>query len=410
MKPKTFVMLFVLLCILASITFFILNREKPSSKISQMGEMLFGDLPLNDISIVQISSYEKDSLQTFKLKRSGSEWVVEDLFDFPANFKSISELVSKLKESKIGRQFEGSPEALSRLALHDPDQTDISHDEKAIRIQLLGKDQNSLADVLVGKQRESSGGEGAQYLKSTGENTVYLVDQTFWFVGKQPQDWIKTELLDIPSNDIETITCIDPTDQSVIYTVKRPEKGASPQFHPPVDNKPIKSRTVELLFDALSSLRVQDVAGTLPEVSGEITGFGILPYLDFQLFDGRLYRVYPGKEAEAKQGGYYLKIEVFHVKPENDVKESADENSEETAAKSMAQMDNEARKNNDSKNISQVEINPEERAIEAYNLNRKLSQWLYIISDWEHQSLVTDPEAFFEDKDGNGNDQNPKTY
>jgi hypothetical protein len=33
MKPKTFVMLFVLLCILASITFFVLNREKPSSKI-----------------------------------------------------------------------------------------------------------------------------------------------------------------------------------------------------------------------------------------------------------------------------------------------------------------------------------------------------------------------------------------
>ena len=355
-------MLFILLCVLASITFFVLDREKPSSKASRMGEMLFDDFPLNDIIAVQISSYEKDNLQTFKLKKSESEWVVEDLFEFPADFKSITELVDKLKESKIGRHFEGSPDTLSRLALHDPSQPDTPEDEKAIRIQLLGKDQKSLADVLVGKQRESSTGDDAHYLKPAKENIVYLVDQTFRFVGKQPQDWIKTNLLDIPPDDIETVTCIDSGNQSAIYTVKRPERGAQPELQTPVDDKPIKSRTVELLFDALSSLSIQDVAGPLGEISEETTGFKTLPYLEFQLFDGTLYRVYPGKKAQAEQDGYYLKIEVSHVKPEN---------------------------------------SPEEPAIAVYNLNRKLSQWVYIISDWEHQSMVTDPEAFFEKADSN---------
>jgi len=238
-------------------------------------------------------------------------------------------------------------------------------------------------------------------LRPAKENIVYLVDQTFRFVGKQPQDWIKTNLLDISPDDVETVTCIDSGNQSAIYTVKRPERGAQPELQTPVDDKPIKSRTVELLFDALSSLSIQDVAGPLGEVSEETTGFKTLPYLDFQLFDGTLYRVYPGKKSQAEQAGYYLKIEVSHVKPENGPEESTVENSEETVVAGKDPTDNKAGQNKDSEKISQVEINPEEPAIAAYNLNRKLSQWVYIISDWEHQSMVTDPEAFFEKADSN---------
>jgi hypothetical protein len=410
MKPKSFVLIFILLCVLVYITFFVFHRENPSSEASRMGEMLFAHIPLDDITAVRISHHETDGLKTVNLKKSGSEWVVEDLFGFPADFRSISELVGKLKESKIGRHFEVSPDALSRLTLYEPGQADISHDETAIRIQLLDKDQKALADVLVGKPRESSTGAGAHYLKPTGENTVYLVDQTFRSVGKQPREWIQADLLDIPSTDIETVTCIDSELQSAIYSVKRPERGASPEFHPPVDNKSIKSRTVELLFDTLSSLRVQDIAGPIEKVSEEITGFGTLPYFDFQLFDGTLYRIYPGKKASDEHGGYYLKIEVSRVKSENGHEKSAAESPEETPVESNYPIDNEAAPDNGSGEISHVAINPEEPAIEAYNLNRKLSPWVYIISDWEHQSMVTDPEAFFEDKDGNGNDQNSTTY
>jgi hypothetical protein len=399
MKPKTLLILFILLCTIASITFFVINREKPSLKTSRMGEMLFKDLPLNDINTVQIQTYEKDNLQTFRLNKSESEWVVEDLFKYPADFKSLTELVQKLKDAKIGRHFEGSADTLSRLALHHPSQLDIPEDEKAIRIQLLDKDQKSLADLLVGKQRESSTGNEAHYLRPTEENIVYLVDQTFRLIGKQPRDWIKTDLLNIPSKDIEKITCFDPTNQSVIYTVMRPERGASPEFQSPVDNKSIKSQTVDLLFESLSSLRVQDVAGHLQDISEETMGFGILPYLDFQLFDGMLYRIYPGKKANEKQNSYYLKLEVLYVKPENNLKESILENSGETATETVDQNEIENSREHDFLKNFPVEINPEESAIEAYGLDRKLSTWVYIISEWEHESMITDPDKFFDDSD-----------
>jgi hypothetical protein len=398
MKSKTFLILLILLVTLASITFFVLNREKPSLKASQMGEMLFKDLPLNDINTIRISTFEKSNLQTFRLKESESEWIVEDLFEFPADFKSITELVLKLKESKIGRHFEGSAATLSRLALHDPSRVDVSEDEKAIRIQLLDNHQNPLADLLVGKQRESSTGNEAHYLKPTEENTVYLVDQTFRLIGKKPQDWIKNDLLNIPSKDIEKVTCFDPVTQSVIFTVIRPERGAFPEFQPH-NNKSIKSRTIDLLFESLSSLRVQDVAGHLQDITEETMGFGTLPYLDFQLFDGMLYRIYPGKKADQDQDGYYLKLEVSYVKPENNHKDSIQENSLEPGTETVNQNEAEGGQHHNSLQVLPVEINPEESARNAYDLDRKLSGWVYIISGWEYESMVTDPENFFDNSE-----------
>jgi hypothetical protein len=402
MKPKMLVMLFILLCVLASITFFVLNQEKPSLKASQMGEMLFENIPLNEIIAVQISSSEKDKFQTVNLNKSGSEWVVEDLYDFPADFKTITRLVDKLKQSKIGRHFEGSPDVLSRLALHDPNQPDISSEEKAIRIQLFDKDKKSLADVLVGKQRESSTGAEAHYLKPALVNTVYLVDQTFGFISTKPQDWINTDLLNIPSKDIETVTCIDSVNQSVIYMVKRPERDAPPELKLPLDDKTIKNQTIDALFDSLSSLHVRDVAGYLGEISDD-TGFGTSPYLKFQLYDGTIYHVYPGKKANNDQEGYYLKLEVAYVKPNNNNVKSADEGSEENVAETMDQV-NETIGEGDPMETSPVEIIPEEMAIKVSNLNQSLSTWVYIISDWEHQSMVTDPEEFFEEMDSDLSD------
>lgn len=396
MKPKSFIIIVILLCVVGSAAFLILNREKPSEKASRMGKMLFEDFPLNDIHALKISSFEKGHLYITNLKKTESEWIVQDLFEFPANFKTISDLVDKFKESKIGRQFEGTPDVISRLALHDPSQADVSEGEKAIRIQIFGPDQKSLVDMLVGKQKESAAGAGAHFLKPTGENTVYLVDQTFRNLGKQPRNWIKTDLFNIPSEDIETVTCINSNYQNVIYMIKRPEKGASPEFQTPVKAKPVKARTVDLLFDVLSSLSIQDVAGFSGEVSEKTAGFKSQPFLEFQLFDGTLYRLYPGKKVDDEQGGYYLKVEIFPAKPEKQQKASTVENPEETGSETRVEKDKGPSPEKESEEISGDDNDPEESAVKVRERNQKLSQWIYVISDWEHQSLVTDPEEFYE--------------
>jgi hypothetical protein len=130
---------------------------------------------------------------------------VEDLFDFPANFKSISELVSKLKNQRSGGTLKVPRKLFPGWRFMTRTKPDISHDEKAIRIQLLGKDQNLLADVLVGKQRESSGGAGAQYLKPPGKilSIWWIKPFGLWAnslrIGSKPICWTYRQMILKPS-------------------------------------------------------------------------------------------------------------------------------------------------------------------------------------------------------------------
>lgn len=337
MKPKTFTILFILLLLLASVTYFVFQIQPSSSRVSSLGEMPFRDLPLDRINEVHITRCEKGVTETIKLIKNDAAWVVGNRFDYPADFGAMLELVEKLRNAKVGRQFDASPDILSRLALHDPFEPDIFDNEKGVRIRILCEEENTLADVLLGKQRESSAINGGHYLKPTNRNTIYLVDQTFRLFGAHPREWIKSELLNMAPKNIETVTCLNPVDQTIIYEIKRPEKGAPPELQNVNDTEFIKNHMVESVFDTMSSFQIRDVAGKSSAIPEEITGFNLLPVFEFQLFDGTVYRFYTGKKAGDEYDGFYFKTDAPDQSP-----------------------------------------------------------WVYIISEWVHQSLITDPEMFFE--------------
>ncbi len=425
MKSKTFLILVIVLCALGVATYFALNREKPAKQTSMMGEKLFEELPLKDIAAVRIASAEKGETRTVGLKNEGSGWTVADRFGYPAEFKSISELVEKFAESKIGRTFEATPDSLARMSLEPPDKQDAAEDAKGVRIQLLAADEKPLADVVVGKERESSSGMGGQYLKPAAENTVYLVDQSFRFIDKKPEEWLKTELLDIKADDVESVVCKTAGEQPVVYEAARPEKGKAPELKNPLEGRTIKSRSVTSLFEVLSSLKIKDVAGVSGEAPDEKTGFGTLPFLEYRLHDGTLYRLFPGNKAEGVDEGYYLKVEADYQNP----KPAKAEGTAEAAAASGTTgaegegaappkveiaMDGEAKdadapeqaktepdgneeKAETEKAETEEAIDPQELAYAAKTLNEKLSKWVYIVSDWEHKSMTTDPEGFYEE-------------
>lgn len=337
MKPKTFAILFILLLVLASVSYFIFQSPPSTSRVSSMGGMPFKDLPLDRINEVHITRCEQGVTETIQLVKKDAVWVVGNRFDYPADFGAVLELVEKLRTAKVGRQFEASPDILSRLALHDPSETDIFENEKGVRIRILCEEQNPLADVLLGKQRESPSINGGHYLKPASRNTIYLVDQTFRFIGAHPRDWIKSGLLNMAPENIEAVTCLNPGDQTIIYEIKRSEKGAPPELQNVNDTEFIKNHMVESVFDTMSSFQIRDVAAKSGDIPEEITGFNLLPVLDFQLFDGTVYRIYTGKKAGDEYDGFYFKTDAPDQSP-----------------------------------------------------------WIYIISEWVHQSLITDPEMFFE--------------
>ena len=414
MKSKTFVILVVVLCVLGLASYLMLHRENPANKKSLMGEKLFEKLPLDEVSGVRINSSDDGRFQTVELIKDDNGWNVEEKFGYPADFKSISDLVEKFTEAKIGRAFEGDPATLARLRLNPPDMQDAPADSKGVRIQLLGPDLIPIVDTIVGKQRESSAGMGGHYLKKADDKTVYLVDQSFRNIDKKPFQWLDTDLTDIKGKDVELVACISSEDNSTVYEAVRPEKDKDPELKDPLPDKKLKSRSVNSLFDVLSSLRIKDVAGTAGEVPEEKTGFDTIPRLEYALYDGTVYRLYPGKKVEdGDEEGFYFKVEVDYRNPkvekeeiethetdEGEVAETEtveppeleiveDSPPEEVEGETEA-METEA--------VAEPEINPEELAYEAEQLNEKLSKWTFVITEWEHKTMVVDPEEFYEEK------------
>ena len=426
MKSKTFLILIVVLCVLGLASYLVLHREKPAGEKSLMGEKLFEKLPLDAVAAVKIASADDLEVKTVELKKDDNGWGVAERFGYPADFKSISDLVEKFTESKIGRTFEGDPATLARLQLNPPDSQDAEADSKGLRVQLLGADNKPLVDTIVGKQRESSAGQGGHYLKKADGATVYLVDQSFRFIDKKPSQWIKTDLIDIKGKDVASVVCVSPEGDETVYEAARPEKDKDPELKDPLADRTLKNRSVNSLFDVLSSLKIKDVAGVSGDVPDEKTGFDANPHLEYALYDGTVYRLYPGKKAEGgDEDGYYLKMEVDYRNPEkkDEASEEAVDSAEAEAVEiaETAETDAAAAPEVEILDDSQAEgppgegeaeapeveapeaeaepeINPEELAYEAGQLNEKLSKWTFVITEWEHKTMVVDPEEFYEEK------------
>ncbi len=87
MKLRTFVILLVICGILGGAAYFMSGQDNQSEdKQLKMGENLLGKLPVKDIASITIKSNE-DSVA---LKKGDPVWVIENRFNYPANFSMTS--------------------------------------------------------------------------------------------------------------------------------------------------------------------------------------------------------------------------------------------------------------------------------------------------------------------------------
>jgi len=87
------------------------------------------------------------------------------------------------------------------------------------------------------------------------------------------------------------ISCTGP-DGTLRYTFERPEKGKDFALVSSPAKRAIKQSALNRLAGALTGLEIEDVAD--PSSTPESLSKGISPRLDYTLFDGITYHVYPG--------------------------------------------------------------------------------------------------------------------
>ena len=156
MKIRSLVII-ILLLVAASAAAYFLKSATLSAKDPMEGKPLFSSLPVNDVASFEIKSADN----TVHLRFSDDQWVVADKSDYPADYNKVATLLRGLKNAEIIRASDASPDALSRLALKDPD-SGAQAAEKGSRVLLKDQKGTVIASILIGSERKAPEENGKQ--------------------------------------------------------------------------------------------------------------------------------------------------------------------------------------------------------------------------------------------------------
>ena len=377
MKIKTLVILLIVLGVLAAAGALIIHLQNSSSSSGEMGAYLLEQLPANEVASIVIET----PADTVSLMKKGDLWVVEERFGYPADFSKISDLVKTLKQVKVGRRFESSEKILKRLSLKSHGDSDTPEEGRGTWIRMKDKGGRPVLGILLGKTRlkgkEKKMPDG-QYVMLSKDPKIYLIDTILASFETGPSAWLEKSPVKVDAKEIESISCMGPGGKLVRYRFERAGKGKDFELIDPSTNQEIKKASLNRLSNALSSLQIKDVEN--PSAPPDAIQKETSPLLEYHLFNGLAYRVYPGKACSGTMP-CYLRIEVDYQKP-------GPLKGEKTQAASS------------SKKAPPEGKTQEELAAVATEKNARVNPWVFVIPEWQHNAFFTSLDQLLEKKPG----------
>ena len=374
MNKKTLFILLVVLAVLVGVgrSILVRNAVTPVGSVA-MGSLLFETLPANEIASIVIKRPDDSVI----LVKNETGWVVENRFGYPADFSKITDLVRKVKQTQVGRKFPATEPVSKRLSLMPPDHKGSAETDKGTRILMKGKDETVVVDILLGntRKKEEKGIPDSQFVMLGEGQDIYLVDQIFSSFETAAPSWLKKRPVKVAEEDIQKIVCVGP-DGTVRYSFERAEKGKEFALVSPPTKGAVKQSDLNRLAGALTGLEIEDVAD--PSNPPESLAKGISPRLDFTLFDGITYHVYPGITCSPGIP-CYLRIQVDYKSPTGQV-----------AAVGNGVVSKEKENTADKSNRALT--------VKAKKMNGRLAKWFFVVPERQHQAFFLTLGEMLEDK------------
>ena len=370
MKKKTFILLVVILCVLVGAGALVMHLKSPRAPSVSMGSPLLDELPVNDIVSIEIDGVASP----VTLKKKEKAWIVEERFDYPADFSKMTDLVRTLKDVEVGRMFVATEADLKRLSLKSPDEKGVSDGERAMRVRMRNKDGALLMALLVGDTRTRGDSKlpDGQFVVLGDEPNVYLIDETLTAFMTGPSEWLAKQPVKVAAEGVRRIRCVAPDGKTDRFIFERPGKGKPFELITPKTPENIKEPSLNRLADALSSIKISDVAD--PSNIPEGVKSGVSPVLIYTLFNGMTYRVYPGKSC-SDATPCYVRFEVSYASPEAGEPKETDKKADE-------------------------ETKPEALKKSAREKNEQLKPWVFMIPEWQHKAFITHLKKLLDAKEG----------
>lgn len=206
----------------------------------QRGEMRASEIPLFNSS--EINSADRISIVSgdgqILLQKDGSNWILPEHQDYPADPLSMERVFENLSELKSGR--------IAVKSLDNPERYDLD-DEKRTIVRLYKGDEK-IIDMHIGK----SGPDFlSTFLKLETEDYIRLVPGNIRYYYQKPlENWKDSTLLDLSGHEIREIDII-----SEEYELSLLVDGGSFVMKEAIKNKELNAQAVARILSALKPLR-----------------------------------------------------------------------------------------------------------------------------------------------------------
>jgi Domain of unknown function (DUF4340) len=301
---------------LAGIYFQVAQSSKWSD--SKTDRTIFQNLPVNDISQIQIRS----GTVSVTLEKKEDVWRVAERDNYPADFDKIRDLIKTLWELKAGQEMQVGPSQLGRLKVTAPGQGP----ESGIEIDLKGQKDSQIASLIIGKSADQSNAAAAS--ATTGrfvynpavKDRVYLVSESFFSVDPvSVGSWLdKTFIAPEELKEVDQAAWSN----NPGWKVTRQDAKGEWQLEDPQSGESLD----KAFSQSLSSFALSFVDVRPPSVSPDETGLRDPFKISIKTFDGFAYDFLLGRDGPEKTRYLQLKVsaDFSSVRP-TDPNENADD-------------------------------------------------------------------------------------
>jgi hypothetical protein len=287
-----------------------------------------------------------------KIERQNGQFVVVNEVNYPADTKQINDLITKSLDVKTSEVFTTNPKNHEELEVAEAKAKHI--------VKFFKQDGSLLTGLVVGKSQET--GQDA-YVRLASSDTVFLAKNVSWFKDKA-LDYVNQEVVAVKREDVNAVTVTTPEGA---YTLRPQKEGDGVVLAGLPADKKLKDSEVKSVFNALTSLRFDDV-----NTPGNITGLAFDSSYVCRLNNSTEYKLQLAK----KGAKTYLICEAQYTDPTKVTINPNEKDSPEELKKKEAKL--------------QAQEN-------ALKFTSRHKGWIYEIPDWKAKYLTKNRSELLED-------------
>jgi len=351
---------------LAGLLMQIQNKSAWESAGGKIGNELYPEFPINDISRLVI----KSNASTVELSKTDDMWTVSSNFSYYADFVKIANFLKSIKNLKAAQIIEIGEDDLGRLELNDPE----AENDTATRVEFYNKSNVSVAKILLGKNhmKKSEGSGGAfggggdwpdgRYIYEPESKLVALISETFSNVSDKNDSWIDKAF--IKADKIKKATAAKAGVN--LWTVYRDNETDSLTLKGKLaDDEEINTGKLNGIGGALRYTSFNAVLD--PAIPDEGHGFNDGTVFVAETFTGFTYTVRVGNE---KNDDYPIKISMDYNEPQPTP--APEDETEEEKAKREA---DDVKKREDAKEKFEKE-------------SKRYTDWVFLVSSYTVDDML----------------------